>query len=1370
MRSVSTSLRRQGKWWSGVLVFAGVSALWGQADWFPFSLPWDDTAPTVVDASYLLLDYPGQDPAEVIDRRGHVVPGPDGHFYFSNTGKRALFWGVNFTFSANFPPHDLAEKVAARLAKLGVNVVRFHHMDYFASEQGIWDPDYFPNDTQHLDQEQLDRWDYLVFQLKRHGIYVNVNLKVARHFGPGDGLQDTHLFTDNYFFRGVSHWNRRMIELQQDYARKLLDRVNPYTGLKYTEDPVVFCVEIANEDSLFGSLLTDGEINYILNRSGVLPERYSQELDQLWNQWLSERYGDEEALRKAWDPGVPEPDGTNRARNGDFSASDNGRPVDWFAQGLNGAQIDWGIAPQSGPDGSPAVRIEIRNSTGVNWHVQLIQGNHAVEKGQRYEVTFHARASQPCTVTLDVMENRDPWRNYGLSKDFDLAEDWLPYRASFIANTTDPEYARITFELGRAPAGTTIWIDKVEFRETAPVVLDMGESLAQGTIQRPLRSEFGRYSDARIRDLLRFYYEVDLAYFTGMRRFLKEDLGLRSVVTGTAPWWAFLGDTAVQSHLDFVDGHYYWDHPWWPNTSPWSPTGWVISNNPQVNAFDRLSRLAFQAVAGKPFTVSEYNQPFPNRYAAEAPLLIAAFGSLQDWDAVYMFDYAGSYEAFDDTSTTSFFSLCGNPIKTAQMPVAARIFLHRQLEPARELLPLDLDLGELFTDYAQGRVAGDDFLAARGFDRANALVHRVRIRSFTAPGADFRRPVTEERVTSDHGQLLWDRRDPDRTFVLLNGPAVEGAVGFLGGRDLDFGWWGFSPVAGSPEHFAVILQSAGGRPLRESARLLLSVWSEHQNTGMKWNEAGNSVDNRWGGDPPIVRPVRIRLRFAPPGGGTVRLFALDATGARRQELELTRNQDTWELLLDTGEAKTVWYELAVNEPSPEVVYSIVPGALFEGYSQGEGDSFSLGWAEILPDEIVPDKEEDPAWTPLLEYSLEGVLTSLVRVPAVEPANQWYFPFRQQLPELRCALALVNPGDVAVEAEIQVLAGDRDFLYQDRVSLDAGERRQFFLDEWLLAGESAQLPNPLVGGIAVNAGHPIVVQVLRAAINRRGEYFLTPIAGKPPAAAEPELYLPQLGAGPAYATAFLFFNPWPVSLQLEPQFFAADGSPVLRPEDWPQELELPEGSTLFLELPRGEEEFYGYLRLRREADQPWPYLSVVMSRWEGENLVSEVEIPALATAPEIRFPVLERPLQWTAVALLNPSDTEPLELELTIEGAPGSGLSPEIVTLQPRERRSLFLRELFPTLAGYATASCVVRADRPFGLLALLGNFNQRNEFLLTALLDDHRGEGSARRRIVPTVLDGAGYRMLFYAAAPGGGTGRLRFRDSQGQWLPLWLR
>src|SRR5262249_22006429 len=156
--------------------------------------------------------------------------------------------------------------------------------------------------------------------------------KVARHFGPGDGLEDTGLFTGNLsFFQGVSHWNPRMIELQRDYARQLVTHRNPYTGKTYAEDPGVLCFEIANEDSLFGSFLNDGGLNYVREIAGSLPERYSRELDGLWNDWLLERYRSRDALADAWRAAGPAVDAADRMRNGGFESG----LAEWVVQRID---------------------------------------------------------------------------------------------------------------------------------------------------------------------------------------------------------------------------------------------------------------------------------------------------------------------------------------------------------------------------------------------------------------------------------------------------------------------------------------------------------------------------------------------------------------------------------------------------------------------------------------------------------------------------------------------------------------------------------------------------------------------------------------------------------------------------------------------------------------------------------------------------------------------------------------------------------------------------------------------------------------------------------------------------------------------------
>src|SRR6516225_8967557 len=99
-----------------LLLLALVPALADGPDWFPFVIPWDDASPTLTDVSALNPTPAGQNGS---------ITARDGHFY-DGKGQRVRFLGVNLCYRANFPAKADAEKVAARLRKYGINIVRLH--------------------------------------------------------------------------------------------------------------------------------------------------------------------------------------------------------------------------------------------------------------------------------------------------------------------------------------------------------------------------------------------------------------------------------------------------------------------------------------------------------------------------------------------------------------------------------------------------------------------------------------------------------------------------------------------------------------------------------------------------------------------------------------------------------------------------------------------------------------------------------------------------------------------------------------------------------------------------------------------------------------------------------------------------------------------------------------------------------------------------------------------------------------------------------------------------------------------------------------------------------------------------------------------
>ena len=90
----------------------------GDPNLVPFAPPWDDATPGPTNISGT-LDKPAGKSGFV-----HVK---DGHLY---TGDHRLrLFGSNLTAAADFPDHETAGKVAARMAKFGLNAVRFHFLD-----------------------------------------------------------------------------------------------------------------------------------------------------------------------------------------------------------------------------------------------------------------------------------------------------------------------------------------------------------------------------------------------------------------------------------------------------------------------------------------------------------------------------------------------------------------------------------------------------------------------------------------------------------------------------------------------------------------------------------------------------------------------------------------------------------------------------------------------------------------------------------------------------------------------------------------------------------------------------------------------------------------------------------------------------------------------------------------------------------------------------------------------------------------------------------------------------------------------------------------------------------------------------------------
>jgi hypothetical protein len=259
---------------------APISATGAPDEWFP-----------------LLADDDTFDPRSIIDM-SRLIPAPAGKFgfvkaagdklAFDSAQKEPLkFWGVGANLEPGRYSREQLTQRAKYLRKFGINIVRQHAVFDELNTGGAIDP------------KKLDEYDWWFAELKKNGIYSDWSIFYHFTIGPNDGYP-AELYAelpgkpDRKDTYGLITMSPQLWELRTKTVTALLTHKNPYTGLRYVDDPALAAVEMNNEDSIF-----------FWNPLGGLAEgkkwpAHSKLLREMWAAWVKKKYPTDEALKAAW--------------------------------------------------------------------------------------------------------------------------------------------------------------------------------------------------------------------------------------------------------------------------------------------------------------------------------------------------------------------------------------------------------------------------------------------------------------------------------------------------------------------------------------------------------------------------------------------------------------------------------------------------------------------------------------------------------------------------------------------------------------------------------------------------------------------------------------------------------------------------------------------------------------------------------------------------------------------------------------------------------------------------------------------------------------------------------------------------------------
>jgi hypothetical protein len=451
---------------------------------------------------------------------------------------------------------------------------------------------------------------------------------------------------------------------------------------------------------------------------------------------------------------------------------------------------------------------------------------------------------------------------------------------------------------------------------------------AEGRISfRPLWN-IAHEKTARDQDTAAFLLETQTAFYAETKRFLRE-LGYPGLVTASN--WAtaspeVLGPLERLSYTagDFIDRHGYFGCAAKGKDSEWS-----IRDG---HTYRDRSALRFEAEkAGEPRAfvhpvmdpqyddlpsmVSETTFTRPNRYRSEAPLYYAAFGALQETDAVVHFALDGSTWSVKPRFFMQPWTLL-SPAMMGQFPAAALIFRRGLVEPGRVLAEVRLGKAELAA--LQGTPLPQDasFDELRLKDvpagtevkpgqRLDPLVHyagRTIVRFVDGPGGvrleDLGSLIDRRRqtVTSSMGQLRLDYGKGVLAIDASRAQGLSGALSAAGEVELKD-----VRIASGLELGHIVLVALDGEPLASSRRILLQAMSEERPTGFETEsaEGGAKRIRTIGRDPWTFRPLEGTVRLKRPDAAQLRVTRLDLNGHAAGE-----QGDAREIRLEPG---TVYY-------------------------------------------------------------------------------------------------------------------------------------------------------------------------------------------------------------------------------------------------------------------------------------------------------------------------------------------------------------------------------------------------------------------------------------------------------------------------------
>lgn len=819
----------------------------------------------------------------------------DGHLWTPDSSRFRIV-GTTVRLNACFPDSATAVRMARRLRALGINTVQFMQFDYtYYQPYSILASG--PTSTGGgLDSANTQRFDWLLYQLREHGIYYGFLFHSIWRPRPGDGVRQVD--STGWGTRTPIFFDPAVQRVHRDVMKLVLEHINPYTGIAYKDDPALIYVGPVEESSLTVYWAYTKDV-VASNPAGsrVVGMEHLQLIDSLYQEFLlGKGYTTTAALSQAWRLRPTNTD--EQVRNGGFDDPFDQTSWTLVANANLEAQaiLQFSETEKVSGDFGGRIRIGRPSNNGAVGGIYLYQALAQATRGHGYRLSMWLKTTpeqQSRRFRVDIRNNGYPYDNYGLTQTVEITSEWKKYDFDFIAKSTDEGSVIMIAYMGMDPGD--VFIDDVSFTEIAVPGVRPGESMENRTIQRlPFSDAF--VSPQRAADQAEFYLACQEALLEGDRLFLRDTVGTATLLTpGRRVYDA--RDRYAARNYDFFSYYEFRSSALSFLQETGGSSSWVHSA---------------QNMENKPYVMSGLGYQYPRPYLPEVGVVMPAYAGLHDWDGIHFSYFTAAPRTGNwRVDSLNYWDMYDKPHVLTMLPFASNMLRRFDVQPSEKTLTLNNTSAALqnplfYSTQAYSLSLGAD--GRMGLFRRIVMNPELQAEESYLPQLDISplaNTVDLTALDAENRQIFFDAT---KSLMRVVTPRTLAVAGKLAGEIVsEADVVVEQPSAG--EFTTVVLQSLTDSAIVTSARNLCVIGARGLNNGAQFAE-DNATLEKWGQGGMMLEGRTIRMTLRAPGWDSCHVTPLGADarpilGKRRSVTPSVTGR--FALSFETNVDQTPWY-------------------------------------------------------------------------------------------------------------------------------------------------------------------------------------------------------------------------------------------------------------------------------------------------------------------------------------------------------------------------------------------------------------------------------------------------------------------------------